>query len=1280
VYVPLRTHGFHSLMTGVDAPRTLLERAQALDLPALALADVDSTAGWIDFLKTASRLAEEANAPRAILAAELSDPWEDGRLVALVTNETGFANLNKLVSARHLGFDNGEREAYGDGSDERGADDFDLVRAAVRYQEGLVYLVDHPRLCLGLMGRVPAHNVLVAISPASLRADGGRSSQRVRSGEARNTHLGGGRAAASLPGAGARPPRNTEEGDAPPAPGDAEALEPPKTPPPARPVPAGELLDVARATGFGVVAVPDVYYAAPGGSDDHRLRVAIKHNALLEDLPEEWLAPANSHLPSAREMAALYADLDDVPGPWPREETRAHASSHHSPPPIDLPAMVARTLQVADRCRYTPPLDRVLFPEVDLQPGQSAYSKLCELAFDGAQQRYRPLRPEVVRRLDYELGTIDGLGFAPYFLLVHQIGEYARAENIPCVGRGSAADSLVAYCLKLTDADPFQYDLIFERFLNPTRTDRPDIDLDFCWRRRDDVIEHVYDLFGAHRTAMICTLNTCGLRSAFRETALACGFPPPIVNRWSKVLPYQAPSGAEGLFDGSSTSSSADSSTGRVAEAPASGAIGEANDPRSNAMQRAHAGRLGPTAPHTDSNDDLTHNEIARAFASTPEAREFPFDDERWQQVLRLAQGLVGAPRHFGLHPGGVVVAPGSITDFAACQRAAKGVVVTQLDKDAVEAIGLVKMDLLGNRALTVLDDTLKALAERGVEVDLEAIAEDDGATGDTLAEGRSLACFQVESPGMRNLLQQTGARDMDAVIQAVALIRPGPAGCGMKDAYVRRFRGLEEPTPPHPRLVDVLWETQGVMLYQEDVMRVAQTLAGMDLSEADLLRRALQKRRTGELAPLAKRFQDGCAEQGIARADARGAWDLVANFASFGFCKAHAVTYGRIAYRAVWLKTHHPAVYMCAFLNSHTGYYKPRVYVEEARRLGAAILPPDVNRSELEFSVEWLGAQPAPDAGTTGSRGTPALRVGLGRIKGLGTALLERLVDARARGGPFLSLPDLLERARPHRDEAEHLIQCGALDGFDRTRPELLWRLHLLLGDARRVPKECSRGGADGLDVGQLDACRSTPETRTQERVATARANTTGWRGGIGLGKATLAPGESASLFAPPPTPALVLPGLPDLSRRERGVLEYELMGLTVADHPTRLFPTPSDERIARVFPQLARDATLGQRERGIGSGGPVNPRGCADVRALPGGRVTLRGWLVASRRVGTKDGKWMRFLTLEDPTGLAEVVLWPDVYQRDGHRLTEFGVLCVTGVVQDQLGARTVEAQRIW
>ena len=1201
MYVPLRTHGWHTLLTGVDAPQTLLQRAGRLGLPALALTDVDTLSGSTAYLRS----AERCGGPRPILGAEISDSrGRPGRVIALVREERGYANLCKLVSARQLGDDPGTAGAALDGPEA-----FDLVSAVGRFHEGLTLLLDHPRLAFALAERVPHDRLCVAVSPAALTKPGRRRSKRGR----RVTQ------ADPLPSA-ERPPVT---------PGAA-----PKTPPPAHAVPAFELVETARTLGLGVLAVPDIYSACEEGYAHHALRTAIKWNALSHAVPDAWLAERPAHLLTGQELCKIYAQLPDVPGPF-----EAGAGG--------VPGAVARTLEIAEACRYVPPLGRAFFPEVDLGGEETPYGKLCSLAFEGMQRRFRPLKPEIVRRLDFELAAIDSLGYAPYFLLVCQIADFARERSIPCVGRGSAADSLVAYCLGLTDADPMRYRLPFERFLNPSRKDRPDIDLDFCWRRRDEVLEHVMKCFGTERTAMIATLNHCGLRAAFREAALAQGIPPPEVNRWSRRLPW--------IFGGSSKGEAPDDGSARA------GSLEDEEEP-DGTPDEASTGQV--PAPSSFLPPRWRTNPVACALAATPECRAFPFDDPRWHTVLSGSAALFDAPRHLGLHPGGVVVAPGSITDLVSCQRAAKGVIMTQLDKDGVEAVGLVKMDLLGNRALTVIDDCEQLLSANGIEVDAGNAPEEDEATRRLLLHGSTIGCSQVESPGMRNLLKQIGARTTDDVIQAVALIRPGPAGSGMKDAYVRRFRGVEEPEPPHPRLRDLLWDTHGVMLYQEDVMQAVVLLAGMDLAQADELRRALSKRRAKVLARLRERFFQGCRKEGIDERDICRIWQLVENFSAFGFCKAHAVTYGRIGYRTVWLKAHHPAAYLTAFLNSQTGYYSPRVYVEEARRLGVAILPPDVNRSLAGFGLE-IGSE---------AEDPSAIRVGLGCLKGLTENTLERILEERERGGLFLSLPDFLTRTHARVDETKHLIQVGAFDAFDRTRPEMLWRLHLLTATKRRAPKRAP--GEKALDQGLLDACHITPEererTNAQERAResarTAKTPNIGWSGkGIGVGAWDMQPGASASLFPTPETPALALPALPELDPHTRGRLELELCGLTISTHPTELFPAPADERLAAA-------RTAGHPHRL-----PLEIP-CRDLDRYRGRRVTLRGWRAASRRVRTSDNRWMRFLTLEDPSGVAEAVLFADVYERDGHLLAQEGTLLISGRVEDQLGACTLHAERVW
>ena len=463
-YVPLRVHGHHSLLTGVDAPRVLLERARALGLPALCLCDVDTLAGTVDFL----RAAEEGGV-RPIVGAELSDPsGAPGRLVALVRDERGWQSLCKLVSARQLGDDPGRA-----GAQLEGPEHFDLASAAVRHREGLLFLVDHPRLLVALHGRVASEDLFAAVSPAALRARGNGTSSATES-RAAGSGVGGW-------GAGGPPGEAT--------PHDLDAT---KVPPPSPPAPASELFAAARATGVAALAVPDAYHAAPEGAREHRVRVAIKHNALLQDLPADWLAPAPAHVLSEGEVCALYGELSDVPGPF-AETPPPHAGT--------FPAIVARTLQVAERCRFTPALGGVLFPEIELEAGETPWSKLYQVAFGGATKRYRPLKPEVVRRLDYELGS-DRVGSVsrPTSCWCKPASPNSRvSEGIPsCRPRLGRRQPGVSYCLEPDRCRPPALPACPSNASSTRRvSDRPDIDLDFCWRRRDEVLEHVYDRFRA---------------------------------------------------------------------------------------------------------------------------------------------------------------------------------------------------------------------------------------------------------------------------------------------------------------------------------------------------------------------------------------------------------------------------------------------------------------------------------------------------------------------------------------------------------------------------------------------------------------------------------------------------------------------------------------------------------------------------------------------------------------------------------------------------------------
>jgi len=694
----------------------------------------------------------------------------------------------------------------------------------------------------------------------------------------------------------------------------------------------------ARHLGIPAVAVGEVAFldAVDPGLED--LLTAVRTNAMLGARPKRaGLAPG--HLSGAE------------------EETRRWAPFRN---------LLDNNRRLAADCRVELELGVPRFPAPDLPAGETAYACLYRACQAGLARRYPSPPRAAVRRLAIELDLIDRLGFTPYFLLVADIVGFARARGIPTVGRGSGASSLVAYVLGITNVDPVRYRLAFERFLHPARRDCPDLDIDLCWRRRDEVIEHVYRAYGAARVAMISTHCTLGARAAFREAARASGVAPSEVDRVAKLVPRDA----EGQ-----------------------GAVRAAleGDPRGRVLL---AERGGP-----------------------------------WPAIAARAEQLVGLVDHLGIHPGGLVIADTALTDYLPVETATKGIVVSQYEMHAVEAVGLVKMDLLGNRALTEIGDTIDLVGERtGTRPLVDPPPDGDARTAALLAAGDTLGAFQLESPGMRNLLRMLRARSVDETIAAVALIRPGPAGSGMKDAYVKRARGLEPARYLHPRLEPLLADNYGVLLYEEDVMAVAAALADWTMAEGDLFRRALAGAKTPEeREPVRRMFLARLAERGIEESVARAAWEDLSRFAAYSFCKAHAAGYGVLAYQAAYLKARWPAAFAVALLANHAGMYPLWVHVADAERHGVRFRLPCVNRSEDQATLE-------PD----GDPETGPVRLGLTLVRELSQATRTRLLRAREAGGPFGSLADFLARARPALVEAQNLIAAGALDGLGRTRASL--------------------------------------------------------------------------------------------------------------------------------------------------------------------------------------------------------------------------------------------------
>ncbi len=694
--------------------------------------------------------------------------------------------------------------------------------------------------------------------------------------------------------------------------------------------------DLASELGLRCVAANPVYFLQPEDYRVHRVLSAIRCNATIDTLEEGDVADRACWFRSPEEMRHLYAD-------WPDALSNAE--------------------WVAEECNLELSLGTPLFPGFALPQGETPFSYLWKLAFEGVKRRYRPLNRRVIERLHYELDIIERLGFAPYFIIVWDVVNFARDRHIPIVGRGSAANSLVAYALGITRVDPFKYDLYFERFLNPSRSDCPDIDLDICWRRREQVVDYVYERYGAEHVAMIATFNTFQARSSVREVAKAMGLTGGEIGEVTRRLPHY------------------------------------------------HAGDIKTVVQHL------------------PECREVPIHEEPLRSIVAIAEAIDQYPRHLSLHPCGLVIAPEPLTRFVPLQRAAKGFVVTQYDMHPIEDLGLIKMDLLGHRSLTVLDETVQQVWDnRGVRVDVENLPEPDPITAELLRNGRTIGCFQIESPAMRTLLRNTLAGDTDMLIKTLSLVRPGPSGSGMKKRFIARHLGKEPVEYLHPALEHVLGDTYGVMLYQEDILKVANVIAGMDLAEGDMLRRAMTRKRSPrEMAKSMKTFIEKAVANGVEGGVAEEIWGLIANFAAYSYCKAHASTYGEIAYQCTYLKAHFPAEFMACVLSNRGGFYHPAVYVEEARRLGIEVRPPDINKSHFEYLAEG-----------------GAIRVGFVEVRQLAQGTVEVILAERTKG-PFESLADVWGRTGMSRPEAEALIQAGAFDAFGRTRPALFWELHLL-------------------------------------------------------------------------------------------------------------------------------------------------------------------------------------------------------------------------------------------
>ena len=923
---------------------------------------------------------------------------------------------------------------------------------------------------------------------------------------------------------------------------------------------------IGRELGVPLAATNNVYFLRPEEHLHHRAVNAVRTGGLLTTVTAPDITTGEAWFKPAVEMQKLFPDHSEL---------------------------LRATLDIADRCNLELTLNKTIFPEFPVPEGESSFSYLWKLCFAGAQRRYRPLRPEVLSRLTHELGVIEKLHLAPYFLLVWDIVEEAKRRGIPAVARGSAASSMVTYCLGISCVCPLRWGLYFERFLNEQRGDCPDIDIDICGARRDELLDYVYERWGQEHVAMIGSFVTMHARLAIREIAKVFGVPPGEVNYFTKRLPHR------------------------------------------------------PV------------REILQAIGNLPECRNLPVDDEPWKTILQVALRLDDAPRHMGIHPCGTVISAQPLTRLTPLERATKGIVVTQYDMNAIEALGLIKMDLLGQRGFTTMSLALdniekeveeaketkevkekNSVAPDGVtpcpkprEIDFDAIPENDPATCDVIAAGRTMGIFQIESPAMRGLLHAQKARTLEEMAAALALIRPGAAEYGSKELYLKRLRGQEPVAYAHPALEKILGDTLGVCIFQEQVMQIAQAVGNMPLSEADIVRRSAAKysgQRDRER--LRGKFLKAAELMGLSGPEREETWMMVEKFAGFGFCKAHAATYADISYRMAYLKTHHPAEFLAAMCSAGAGFYHVSAYVEEAKRWGIEVRLPSVNHSRMQYTAEAKRQQtgrvmPLLNAERRQTRmsvpllladGKRALRVGLMQVKGLRVETMTAIVRAREEDGAFRSLEDFLQRVPVERDEIEALIKCGAFDEVSgemdsrvgveargMTRPEMLWRWNFLQAGSKGAQPGLAvpLGGPDTLfaDASAGDAIRAA------------------------------------------------LAGMPAAEYTQEQQLRYEreILEVCVSGHPLDFLPRNGE-------------AWSDELDR------------------LRGKRVTLCGWVVTYRHVGTKNYRNMMFVTLEDQRGLYEVVLFPDAYDRYGGLVFETRAMRVTGRVEEggQINGERMEA----
>ncbi len=695
------------------------------------------------------------------------------------------------------------------------------------------------------------------------------------------------------------------------------------------------LMRISDETGIPLVASNDTHYINKNDAAHHDVLLCIQTGTVISDEQRMRFPPGSDfYLKSPEEMQKLFPERSDA---------------------------LTNTLVIADKCNVDFEFGAFHLPHFEVEAGYTSESYLSELVWEKTREKFPDPEQLIVERIEFELKVINDMGFAAYFLIVQDLINWARANNVAVgPGRGSAAGSLVSYVLGITSINPLKYGLLFERFLNPERVSMPDIDIDFCFDKRERVIDYIIQKYGADRVAQIITFGTMAARAAIRDVGRALDVPYGEVDKIAKMVPAE----------------------------------------------------LGVT--------------LDRALSIAPDLMELYGSDYTSRKIIDTARALEGMPRHASIHAAGVVIGKENLSSILPLQKTSDGHVVTQFAKETVEDIGLLKMDILGLRTLTVIYRAVEIIEKtRGRHIDIDNIDLDDQKVYHLLSEGDTIAVFQLESDGLRRILREMAPSRFEDLIAIIALYRPGPLGSGMVEDFINCKHGRQEIEYIHPILQDILQETYGVVLYQEQVMQVAGVCANFSMGEADVLRRAMGKKKVEELMAQREKFTKGARLNNIDQATAEKLFDIMESFAGYGFNKSHSAAYAMISYQTAYLKAHYPVEYMCAFLSSVIDNQDKIVfYLQECQQMGIKVLPPDINESYENFTVS-----------------SDSIRFGLGAIKNVGLAAVSSIVNIREKSD-FKSLFDFCLRVdlgQINKRILENLITAGCFDALGISRKEAL-------------------------------------------------------------------------------------------------------------------------------------------------------------------------------------------------------------------------------------------------